>query len=225
MLRREWKKIAVALLLIVLFVLVALTIFKFQKESEDVFEDYTNNPSEEIVFQNSSDMSEQEIRQLVEEKRNTLKSFFENAKYYNISEVSSEYTKEDDEKYIVIDENFLNQFHTYVTDDVYGYYWDQLTEITPDQDVLLTSRIHRGPKTMFDSVYSDSAIAMINVNEEILELESATNEKIVSIINIRLCPDGEDAICSRNDHYRLILEKVENDWKIALLFTAMQRNK
>ena len=46
MLRREWKKIAVALLLIVLFVLVALTIFKFQKESEDVFEDYTNNPSE-----------------------------------------------------------------------------------------------------------------------------------------------------------------------------------
>ncbi len=215
MLRREWKKIAVALLLIVLFVLVALTIFKFQKESEDVFEDYTNNPSEEIVFQNSSDMSEQEIRQLVEEKRNTLKSFFENAKYYNISEVSSEYTKEDDEKYIVIDENFLNQFHTYVTDDVYGYYWDQLTEITPDQDVLLTSRIHRGPKTMFDSVYSDSAIAMINVNEEILELESATNEKIVSIINIRLCPDGEDAICSRNDHYRLILEKVENDWKIA----------
>ena len=215
MLRREWKKIAVALLLIVLFVLVALTIFKFQKESEDVFEDYTNNPSEEIVFQNSSDMSEQEIRQLVEEKRNTLKSFFENAKYYNISEVSSEYTKEDDEKYIVIDENFLNQFHTYVTDDVYGYYWDQLTEITPDQDVLLTSRIHRGPKTMFDSVYSDSAIAMINVNEEILELESATNEKIVSIINIRLCPDGEDAICSRNNHYRLILEKVENDWKIA----------
>ena len=215
MLRREWKKIAVALLLIVLFVLVALTIFKFQKESEDVFEDYTNNPSEEIVFQNSSDMSEQEIRQLVEEKRNTLKSFFENAKYYNISEVSSEYTKEDDEKYIVIDENFLNQFHTYVTDDVYGYYWDQVTEITPDQDVLLTSRIHRGPKTMFDSVYSDSAIAMINVNEEILELESATNEKIVSIINIRLCPDGEDAICSRNDHYRLILEKVENDWKIA----------
>lgn len=215
MLKREWKKITIGLFLVFLFILVALTIFNFQKESEDIFEDYTNNPPEEIVFQNSSDMTEQEIREIVEEKRSILKNFFENAQYYNISEVSSEYTKEDDEKYIVIDENFLNQFHTYVTDDVYGKYWDQLTEITPDQDVLLTSRVHRGPKTMFDSVYAESAIAMLNVNEEILLLESATNERIVAIENIRLCPEGEDSICSRNDKYRLILEKVDNDWKIA----------
>ena len=75
MLKREWKKITIGLFLVFLFILVALTIFNFQKESEDIFEDYTNNPPEEIVFQNSSDMTEQEIREIVEEKRSILKNF------------------------------------------------------------------------------------------------------------------------------------------------------
>ena len=216
--KRKWIITGTALALIVLFGLIILTTFNFQSNREDVLEDLTTNEPEEIIFQNSSDMSESDIRMLVEEKRITLKEFFENAKYYNISEISSEYTKEDDEDYIVVDEEFLNEFRMLVTEDVYGNYWDELIEITPDSDVLLNSRVYRGPKNLFDSIASESAISLYNVNEEILILESATNDKIVAMENIKLCPEDTE-ICSRNDFYRLILEKEEDTWKIALLLS------
>ena len=214
MTKRKWIIIGATLGILVLFGLILLTTFNFQNEHENITEDLTDNEPEEIVFQNSSDMSEADIRILVEEKRIALKQFFENAKYYNISEISSDYTKEDDEQYIVVDENFLNDFRALVTEDVYGRYWDELTEITPDKDVLLNSRVHRGPKDLFDSIASESAISLYNVNEEILILESATNDRIVARENIRLCPEDTE-ICSRNDFYRLILEKEEDIWKIA----------
>ncbi len=214
MTKRKWMIIGVTLGILALFSLVLLTTFKFQSNHEDIIEDLTDNESEEIVFQNSSDMSERDIRILVEEKRTTLKQFFENAKYYNISEISRNYTKEDDEKYIVVDENFLNEFRTLVTEEIYGRYWDELTEITPDTDALVNSRVHRGSKELFDTIASDSAISLYNVNEEILILESATNDRIVARENIKLCPE-ELEICSRNDFYRLILEKDQDVWKIA----------
>ena len=164
MTKRKWIITGATLGILVLFGLILLTTFNFQNEHENISEDLTDNEPEEIIFQNSSDMSEADIRILVEEKRIALKQFFENAKYYNISEISSDYTKEDDEQYIVVDENFLNEFRALVTEDVYGRYWDELTEITPDKDVLLNSRVHRGPKDLFDSIASESAISLYNVN-------------------------------------------------------------
>ena len=194
MTKRKWIIIGVTLGILVLFGLILLTTFNFQNDHETITEDLTNNEPEEIVFQNSSDMSEADIRILVEEKRIALKQFFENAKYYNISEISSDYTIEDNDQYIVVDENFLNEFRALVTEDVYGRYWDELTEITPDENVLLKSRVQRGRKDLFDSIASESAISLYNVNEEILILESATNDRIVARENIKLCPEDTEMI-------------------------------
>ena len=107
MTKRKWIITGATLGILVLFGLILLTTFNFQNDHENITEDLTDNEPEEIIFQNSSDMSEADIRILVEEKRIALKQFFENAKYYNISEISSDYTKEDDEQYIVVDENFF----------------------------------------------------------------------------------------------------------------------
>ena len=88
MTKRKWIIIGVTLGILVLFGLILLTTFNFQNDHETITEDLTNNEPEEIIFQNSSDMSEADIRILVEEKRIALKQFFENAKYYNITFVT-----------------------------------------------------------------------------------------------------------------------------------------
>ena len=147
--RRKWITLGVSVLVIILFAIVILTAFNFKKDREEVFEDYTNNElpneSDEIIFHNSSDLTEEEIRTLVEEKRTSLKDVIENAQYYKASDVS----------------------------------------------------------------------------EENLILENATNDKITTIINIKLCEENTDDNCTRDSYYRFILEKEQEEWKIADFETEM----
>ena len=104
----NWKKTFIAIVMVVLFALIILTVFQFQQESEDVTIDERNPVTEEeIVFENNSDYTEEEVRTTTENLRQSLKSLLTNVEYYKISEINSTYTPEDDEKYMVIPESFF----------------------------------------------------------------------------------------------------------------------
>lgn len=217
MLRRDWKKYLIGIGLIVLFGLVLVCVVTFEHHPEEITipveEKQKEEPKKtEITFTNQSDMTEQEIRELVEQKRNDLKIFFQNAKYYTISEVGSGYQKQDDEKYIVIDEDFLNTLNDLVTKKIYNTYWMELEEISPQENIRLTKRIYKARKDLFEELYFSSAIAMKNVSEEKLLLKNATNEKIEAVENIRLLEETNKV--QRDDYYRLELIKEEDTWKI-----------
>ncbi len=217
--RREWMRLGIASVCIFLFVLVILVVMTFVKSRETV--DYNTDPvEEEIIFHNSSDMTEQEIRLFVEEKRTELKEFFETAKYYTVSEVAQGYTQEDDEKYLVVDREFLEQLQSLLTTDAYGMFWNEFEEVVPKSDTFFQTRLYLARKDLFDFVYVTSAIAKFDVSEEKLILENATNDKITAIINILLC--DEENICARDDKYQFHLEKEEETWKIADFTTLIR---
>jgi len=215
--KREWKKIGYSIIVVGLFILVLVTVMNFDHKNEDVVIDTGNMnviPEENVdEFKNESGLEEQEIRLLVEEKRSELKDFFKDAKYYAISEVGASYTKEDDNKYIVVDESFLNRLRNLLTVDAYETYWKEFTEITPKENISVKERIYMARIDLFDPLYVQSAIAMIEVTEEKLILKSATDERIVAKENIRNCEDETN--CKRDEFYKLILEKEDDTWKIA----------
>ena len=222
MTKRRLLTFGLGLLVIILLGLVILTTFNFQKKKLNIHEDLTDNKQEEIVFNNNSDMTEQDIRLLVEEKRVTLKNIIENIKYYNLSEISSDYNAEDDQEYIAIDEDLLNELKKILTSIAYTNIEDELTKIEPDANVLLDKNIYKCSKSIFDDIAYNSAVAFYDVNEEQLILESATNEKIVAIERIKLCDEENTEICTRNSKYHFILEKEDNDWKISELLEKVE---
>lgn len=213
--KKKILTIAIAIVAIILLALVIMTTFNFQKEKTNVFEDLTNEPEKETVFSNSSDMSEQDIRLLVEEKRITLKNIIENVKYYTLSEISSNYSKTDDEEYIGIDDNFLNDLSKLLTSELMDEIRNTLTMVEIDSNVLLETTVYKCSKTLFDNLSYDSAIAFNDVNDEQLILKSATNEKIEAIEKIKLCDEENPDVCERESEYELILVKENNEWKIS----------
>ena len=210
----NWKKALIALGIILLFILIILTIFQFQHESEEVTIDERNPAKEEeLVFENNSDYTEEEIRTTTENLRQALKDLLTNIEYYKISEISSLYTIEDDEKYMVLPETFFTNFRELATEEFYGTYWNQATPIVPDKDLAMMETLYQVPISIFDEIYSHSAIAVNDVNQEELILKNATNERIEASEKIMIC--DEETICARDDEYKLVLEKEEKTWKIA----------
>lgn len=211
--KKEWQKLMFGVIIAVLFGLILVTILSFTKNPENIVIEDNPIKKEEIVFQNNSSMSEKDIRDLLEAKREEFTAFINNIEYYKISEVGEKYTIEDDEKYLVLKETTLTELRNLVTEEFYTTYWDKLTEIVPKATIQLSGRIYEGPIDLFDELYSKSAIAQTNVSEEILILKSATDEEIVAIENIKLCGEDSD-ICTRDDKYNYVLKKENDIWKI-----------
>ena len=155
MARREWKKIGIGAILCILLILIMLSTLTFEMTKKETFEDLTNQPNEldSLVFKNESDLSEEEVREIVEEKRNTLKDFFESATYYKSSEINGEYTSKDDENYLIVNESFLKELDVIVTTEIYNSYFEQFVEVAKDPDVAITEKLYRGPKDIFEDLF------------------------------------------------------------------------
>ena len=85
--KKNWLKIGIVIGLVILFGVLLVTVMSFRRDRENIDMNLDDPEEETIVFQNNSSMTEQEIRELVEEKRIDLKNFFENSQYYTQSEV------------------------------------------------------------------------------------------------------------------------------------------
>lgn len=217
----KWKKTLIAVGIIVLFILIILTVFAFQHESEEVIiDDRSPEVEEEIVFENNSDYTEEEIRDITENLRESLRDLLSNIEYYKISEISSTYTTEEDKNYMVLPETFFTSLRGLVTEELYLIYWNQATPILPDEDLAIEETLYQVPMSIFDEVYSHSSIALVNsqipeyaITQEELILRNATNERIEATEKIKWC--NESNICVRDDEYPLVIEQEENTWKIA----------
>ena len=100
--KKELKKIILSIIVIILFSLVLVTIFSFNKNSENIEFNGANNTEEDSpkeeqdTFTNNSDIEEKDIRLLVEEKRLALKEYLSHVKYYKLSDISTNYQSSDD---------------------------------------------------------------------------------------------------------------------------------
>ncbi len=210
--KKEWIRLGLVIVVGILFVFVLLGVMSFTGKRENI--DYTEEPPapEELKFTNASDMTESEIRELVEEKRTNLKNFFHDAQYYNIGDVSANHTSEENDIYMVVNEEFLNELKTLLSSKAYDNYYQYMEEIEKRSDINISGSLYMAPRDLFDAIFVTSAIPSYDASEEYLILESATNERIKARENIKLCDDK--GICSRDDVYEFDLVKEEDIWKV-----------
>lgn len=217
--KKELKKVFLSIIVIILFSLVLVTIFSFNKNSENVEFNGANNTEEDSLkeeqdtFTNNSDIEEKDIRLLVEEKRVALKEYLSNVKYYKLSDISANYQSSDD-SYIGIPESFFSGLKDLVTYDLYNSYFSKCTLVKTNNNSFIKENIYAAPINLFDETYTNSAVAVNDVNTEILILKNATNERIEAKEEIKICSIDTNS-CTRDSFYSLVLEKENEIWKIA----------
>lgn len=214
--KKEWLKIIAFLAVFVAFSIVIIRVVSFERQKDDVTIDTPviddTKKDEGISFENNSSLEENEIRKLIEEKRENLKQFFEDTKFYKVSEVSKDFTSEDDDNYIVLDTNFFDSFKTMVTEAIYDYYWNQFAKVNKRSDILVKEDLYVAKKGIFDDIYYESAIAINDVTEEKIVLRKATDKEINAYINIKYCED--DNTCVRDELYHFDLIQINDEWLI-----------
>lgn len=217
--KKEILKFVSFLAVFIALSIVIVRVFSFERTKDDVtietpvIDNTNKDKSNNIEFTNDSSMTEEEVRNLVESKREILKDFFLQTKYYSASEVSKDFTSEEDNDYLVLDSKFFEGLQALVTEGVYNSYWDQFGAVNKRNDILVTEDLYIAKKGVFDDIYYESAIAINDVTEEKIVLKKATDEKIETYINIKYCPEEES--CPRNELYHFDLIKNDSDWLIA----------
>ena len=217
MFKKEWQKVLVMIVIAVLFGLVVLTAYQFVKEPENVDIDVPSNEVEKptVTFQNLSSLTEAEILELAEDKREELRSYFASVPAYYVSEVFDGFTSEDDETYMGLGSNFLDGLHLLITDEFYDEIMEQLETGTKKEGIALKEEVYIAKDDIFDDYFFRSAITLDNYNQEELILKKATDDRIDMIENIKYCREDMKDICMRDDKYDYVLEKVGNEYKIA----------
>ena len=209
------KKIIPYILLVLAIIILGIVIsvvlqFNFKGENVDLRD--PGKPVEEKTYNlvNESLMSEEEISNIVENKRNEIINFFDPIKYYNLSDIEPSYSSEDNEKYMVLTNEFTDNLQKIVTIDLY----DKLTanfEILKEEENTIYYKVL---KEEFTPLHSNSAIAIFNFLDREIHPTYANDERIESIVRLKICDDVEYNICRRDDDYKFVLVNEDNNWLI-----------
>lgn len=211
------KNIVFPIIVTVLLGTVLLMSMQFAKQSEKI--DLTDNtqkeePSTEQKLINESTMSSEEIIDLLTKKRTDFQTFLNEMQYFELEELGIS-----EENMIGIDDTFLTKFRSYLTEDTYLKYLDNITFIKEENN----KQYYKVNRSIFENLYYESAIASLNTNNiEIIPVK-ATNDEITSIVKIQMCEDDEHFLCPRDDAYRFIVKNIDGEWKIAE-FQAKAKN-
>ncbi len=213
--KKKFKKLLPYILIVIAVLLLGIVIsvvlqFNFKGEKYNL--DDPNKPVEEKTYSldNQSSMSEDEIDYLINNKRDDMMNFFEPIRYYRLSDIDSNASEEDDEKYMVLTDNFTDNLKLFVTNNLYE-------KLIKNFEVLKTEDnkvYYKVSKDEFTPLHSFSAIAKFDYT--ILESHPifANDEIIESIIRLKICDDEIYDLCRRDDEYDFKLVKQENDWLI-----------
>ncbi len=209
------KKIIPYILLVLAIIILGIVIsvvLQFNSRGENIDLREPGKPIEEKTYNlvNDSLMTEEEINNIIETKRNDLISFFDPIKYYNLSDIEPSYSSEDNEKYMVLTNEFTDNLQKIVTIDLY----DKLTanfEILKEEE---NTTYYKVLKEEFTPLHSNSAIAIFNFLDKEIHPTYANDEKIESIVRLKICDDVEYNICRRDDDYKFVLINEDNNWLI-----------
>jgi len=198
------KKLIIVLSTILFFFLflISLHFYTGISENKNISKDSVILP-EEDEFQNHSSLSTSELEHLVDSKMMELKNLFYQSKVYELTEIDPTKTQEDNEKFVVFDDIFLNTFSSLVVSDIYQSYSAQMTFLKEDSK----HQFFVADRNIFDSVYLDSAIANVDVKSNHYRLILADDSHIQASVTLVL--ENESEI-----HIPFSLEKVESVWKV-----------
>ncbi len=199
----------------ILLVNIFIMILKFQGKIE-IHNNSNNNENiteEEVVdpyaFHNESSMTIETVYDLILGKREELLKFFDNTKFYLLKDLDENSTEEDQEKYIVIDNEFISGFQKYITDNLYKQITKEVVLIKTIDNLSYYKVLKEG----FEKLLSESSVATVETNSQEIYPILARDDMIYGLIKIKNCEDNANT-CSRDDEYRITLVKENDNWII-----------
>ena len=223
--KAKFKKILPYILIVLAVILLGIVIsvvlqFNFKGENIDLREPSKTEGEKQYNLVNESTMNEDEINNIIESKRDDIIGFFNPIRYYNISDIDPSFNKDDDEKYMVLTNDFTDNLKLLVT----GNLFNKLTSHFETLKVEDNTTYYKVYKEEFTPLHSNSAIAIFDFLDKEIHPTYASNKKIESIVRLKTCSDPIYKICSRDDEYKFVLVKENNDWLIDDIGIGIDKN-
>ena len=113
------------ILAVILLGIVVAVVLQFNKKGENIDLRDPVKPVEEKTynFVNNSSLDEIEIMNIIESRRDDIIGYFDPIKYYKLTDVEPSFTEDDNEKYMVLTNDFTDSLKFMVTSTLY----DKLT--------------------------------------------------------------------------------------------------
>lgn len=200
------KKIVVISLAILFFFtfLISLHFYRVEEKRKEIDKEPVVLP-EDDSFQNDSSLSIEEINNLIESKLTNLRELFYESKVYELREIDSSKSLEENEEYIVFDSIFLNKFSSLVIDELYYKYFQTMTLLKEEPG----KKFYMAKKNIFENIYLDSVIAS-NSNCDDFRLIIANDKKIQASVTLSFL-DSEMMF-----YYPFSLDFVNEEWKVSI---------
>lgn len=209
LLKYQWW-IVLGLLIILAFTLLIGFHFYQEKTKVDVTKEPVVLPEDdELEFQNSSSLSNDEVWKLVQNVKEDLTHLFYDSSLYVPSDIDSSKTEEDDSLYVVFDDEFLSTLNSLVVEDIYTNIFNKMVWLKSDQN----HQFYLAEKNIFESIYLDSSIAEVGITTSSFRLISATDEQINASVTVKACKEEND--CSYETSFPFELSKIDDSWKVS----------
>lgn len=209
LLEHKWA-LAIALAIILSFtMLMSFHFFKEEEKLKHEAKDPVVLPEDdELEFQNNSSISDEELFNIVSNKKNELRNLFYTASLYHVKEIDSTVSDEENEKYILFDESFLAELSDLVIEPIYQNIFNQMSLFQQANG----HTFYLADRDIFESIYLDSAIAEVGILSSDLRLILANDETINASVIIRNC---EEDVCEYQNSVPFELTNVEGKWKVS----------
>lgn len=203
------------IMIIGFFVILLFTLLislHFYHEFEDL-NSVEKNPvvlpdDEELSFQNTSSFSDQEIIQIVNNKRALLRNLFYESKVYPLKEIDPTKTEEENEKFIVFDDSFIKQLNQLVDEDIFYELFNQMQLLKSEGN----HTFYVADRDIFESIYLESAISEVDVHSFRVRVLFATDEQIKATVSMTLCVEEK---CDQDVVFPFELTKINGDFKVS----------
>lgn len=198
-------------------IIIFLTIFRYTGYKAST----PNNDVKVSEFKNISDLSEKELLDIADKKRDEVEDTLKGFKMFTLSSISDDYNENDDKELIGISDLFLDSLKDLVTDELYSKYTSDMIKVNIKDNIELkyddkilseVNEVYAIKKQIINEIFGNSAVAIDNVSSKDIKLETASNNEINGKVIIKFC--DLDNHCNEGS-FSYSLKKVDNQWKVS----------
>lgn len=198
-------------------IIIFLTIFRYTGYKAST----PNNDVKVSEFKNISDLSEKELLDIADKKRDEVEDTLKGFKMFTLSSISDDYNENDDKELIGISDLFLDSLKDLFTDELYSKYTSDMIKVNIKDNIELkyddkilsaVNEVYAIKKQIINEIFGNSAVAIDNVSSKDIKLETASNNEINGKVIIKFC--DLDNHCNEGS-FSYSLKKVDNQWKVS----------
>ncbi len=198
-------------------IIIFLTIFRYTGYKAST----SNNDVKVSEFKNISDLSEKELLDIADKKRDEVEDTLKGFKMFTLSSISDDYNENDDKELIGISDLFLDSLKDLVTDELYSKYTSDMIKVNIKDNIELkyddkilseVNEVYAIKKQIINEIFGNSAVAIDNVSSKDIKLETASNNEINGKVIVKFC--DLDNHCNEGS-FSYSLKKVDNQWKVS----------